>query len=167
MIIEDLCCSYWENYLGGLKQPFSSMNFLKQLADIVNFEHWRTHIERATLLQHYWQALQCPAPTHLAHIHSIEFVNSLCIIRKRAPQENEMGLLHWVGKEATVSVHPWHQQEMKVYIDHIAPPKDASTPFVSDFVEMQLLRQRVQELEQENQQYRSIFQQIQTLTQKT
>lgn len=39
-IIEDLHCSYWAAFEGGLYDPYSSMAFLKKLADITNFEHW-------------------------------------------------------------------------------------------------------------------------------
>ncbi len=35
-IAEDLHCSYWREYEGGLYDPFSSITFFKRLADTVN-----------------------------------------------------------------------------------------------------------------------------------
>ena len=40
-VAEDLHCSYWDNFEGGLHQPLSAMSFFKRLTDIVNHEHWR------------------------------------------------------------------------------------------------------------------------------
>jgi cephalosporin hydroxylase len=39
-VIEDLHCSYWQEYEGGLFYPFSSITFFKRIVNIVNHEHW-------------------------------------------------------------------------------------------------------------------------------
>ena len=49
-IIEDLHCSYWQRFSGGLFHPLSSINFFKRLVDVLNFEHWGIARSRDWLL---------------------------------------------------------------------------------------------------------------------
>jgi len=39
-IVEDLHCSYWSEFEGGLFYPYSSMSFFKRLSDVLSHEHW-------------------------------------------------------------------------------------------------------------------------------
>ena len=39
-VVEDLHCSYWQDFEGGLYGPHSSMAFFKALADVLNRQHW-------------------------------------------------------------------------------------------------------------------------------
>ncbi len=100
-VVEDLHCSYWQEFEGGLVDPWSSMSFLKRLADVVNHEHWGTPYRRAEILRsfenRYGAALD---EDNLAQIYSIEFYNSICVIRKRARADNELGLRVVVGTDA-------------------------------------------------------------------
>jgi hypothetical protein len=52
-IAEDLHCSYWEEFEGGLFDRNSSISFFKSLADIVNFQHWGVSKTRTQLLNHF------------------------------------------------------------------------------------------------------------------
>jgi len=96
-IIEDLHCSYWESYEGGLHHPRSSMAFLKALADVLNFEHWGIEHSRTKWLQPFGIA---PAlgEAVLAEIHSVEFVNSMCVLTRRPAASNRLGKRQIVGK---------------------------------------------------------------------
>lgn len=100
-VVEDLHCSYWQEFEGGLVDPWSSMSFLKRLADVINHEHWGTLYRRAEVLcsfeNRYGAALD---EENLAQIHSIEFYNSVCVIRKRAREDNELGPRVVVGTDA-------------------------------------------------------------------
>ncbi len=100
-VVEDLHCSYWQEFEGGLVDPWSSMSFLKRLADVINHEHWGTPYLRAEVLRsfenRYGAALD---EENLAQIHSIEFYNSVCVIRKRAREDNELGPRVVVGTDA-------------------------------------------------------------------
>ncbi|WP_155419693.1 class I SAM-dependent methyltransferase [Variovorax paradoxus] len=100
-VVEDLHCSYWQEFEGGLVDPWSSMSFLKRLADVINHEHWGTPYHRAEILRsfesRYGTALD---EESLAQIHSIEFYNSVCVIRKRAQADNELGPRVVAGKDA-------------------------------------------------------------------
>lgn len=100
-VVEDLHCSYWHDFEGGLVDPWSSMSYLKRLADVINHEHWGTPYRRAEVLRsfenRYGAALD---EESLAQIHSIEFFNSVCVIRKRAREDNRLGPRVVVGTDA-------------------------------------------------------------------
>ncbi len=97
-VVEDLHCSYWRNFGGGLHDPFSAMAFFKRLADVVNYEHWRNDKTTASLLTPFATKFGIAFDdVDLTGIHSIEFVNSLCFIRKLSPDENMLGKRVIVG----------------------------------------------------------------------
>lgn len=91
-VIEDLHASYWQQYEGGLNHPYSSMTFLKRLADVINHEHWGVERPRTELFDGISKHLGVRFDEHvLAGIHSVEFVNSMCLIRKKASIQNSLG----------------------------------------------------------------------------
>jgi hypothetical protein len=49
-VVEDVHCSYWQAFEGGLFDPTSSMSFFKRLADVVNHEHWGVPMTRRGIL---------------------------------------------------------------------------------------------------------------------
>jgi len=100
-VVEDLHCSYWQEFEGGLYDPFSAISFFKRLADIINYEHWG--IEKAETEPFFGFCAKYNFKIDekaLKEIHSIEFVNSMCIIRKGS---NSLGLLFVAGSEEVVS----------------------------------------------------------------
>jgi cephalosporin hydroxylase/uncharacterized coiled-coil protein SlyX len=103
-IIEDLHTSYWGDYDGGLYQPYTAIAFLKRLVDITNFEHWQNHQSRQEHLSPFKIYYDIDFDEFDFHqIHSIEFVNSLCVIHKRPPDENSLGKRLIVGSEEVIS----------------------------------------------------------------
>ena len=91
-LVEDLHCSYWNDYEGGLHNPYSSMSFFKRIADIINYEHWRNGKSINSLLSEFESKFQITFPNlDLQNIHSIEFINSLCIIKKLPVEKNTLG----------------------------------------------------------------------------
>jgi SAM-dependent methyltransferase len=80
-VIEDLHCSYWAKWHGGLRRKDSAMEFLKSLTDVLNLESWGVN-----WLPHKWVGkLKGPSryrPADYADIESISFYNSLCFITK-------------------------------------------------------------------------------------
>lgn len=107
MIIEDLSTSYWQSHGGGLTYPESSMQFLKLLADIVNFEHWGIPARRADALAGFSAGKGFADEKTVAEVLSVTFLNSLCIIRKvDKGQKSEMGLRLGTGSEAAVNDFP-------------------------------------------------------------
>lgn len=101
-VAEDLHCSYWRQYDGGLYHPRSSMAFFKTLADVLNFEHWGIDHSRERLLQPFGITSELN-DTLLAELHSVEFVNSMCILTKRPPDQNVLGKRCVVGLQEVVA----------------------------------------------------------------
>ncbi len=100
-IVEDLHCSYWQEFEGGLYDPFSAITFFKRLADTINYEHWGLKKGRADLFLGFCTKYDFKLDDKaLEDIHSIEFVNSMCIIRKG---RNSLGNLFVTGTEEIVS----------------------------------------------------------------
>jgi hypothetical protein len=102
-IVEDLHCSYWRSFEGGLYDPYSSMSFFKRLLDVINKEHWRLPRDRAEALAAFSRKYSVAFDEAvLASIHSIEFSNSLVIVRKSAASENELGSREIAGCDALI-----------------------------------------------------------------
>lgn len=148
-VAEDLHCSYWTSFEGGLFHPHSSMAFFKRLADIVNHEHWGIGIGRAQLLQDFWDTYQVRLSDEiLSSIHSVEFINSICVIRKDLPEKNELGSRQIGGeKELVVSGHKALHGTRSHPPDQesIAP----SAPTTTDGWQNNLLLTRLSDLKQE------------------
>ena len=97
-VAEDLHCSYWQEFEGGIFHPYSSMNFFKHLADIINHEHWSIDRDRTQLLSGFKNQYQIDLDDDLlSRIHSIEFINSICVIRKSSVNESHLGSRFIVG----------------------------------------------------------------------
>lgn len=99
-LIEDLHCSYWKSYGGGLYKPNSALAFFKKMVDVINQSVWGVHISTEDFFNEFKNSVhseRCQAWEFLNEIHSIEFVNSLCIIRKSKPEQNALGKLELSG----------------------------------------------------------------------
>lgn len=102
-VAEDLHCSYWQEYEGGIYHPYSSITFFKHLADMVNHEHWGVEKSRAELIDGFKKVLNVDFDeTVLAEISSIEFLNSICVVRKKENTDNVLGLRVVAGADAEV-----------------------------------------------------------------
>ena len=91
-IIEDLHCSYWQEFGGGLYHPYSAMAFLKSLVDVIHYEHWGLALDNHAVLREFYQYYGSDFSVDLSHIHSVEFINSICVIKKQPPTDNELGV---------------------------------------------------------------------------
>lgn len=90
-VIEDLHCSYWRRFGGGLYEAFSSVTFLKRLADVVNHEHWGVAASRRDLLEGFASKYDVTISERvLQAVHSIELTNSLGVVRKERPTRNRL-----------------------------------------------------------------------------
>lgn len=91
-VAEDLHCSYWQTFEGGLYYPYTSIAFFKRLADVINHEHWGIERERQAILQGFAEHLGVMFDAvSLEEIHAIEFSNSLCVVHKRPAGLNTLG----------------------------------------------------------------------------
>ena len=118
-IAEDLHCSYQQAFEGGLFDPTSSMAFFKRLADVVNQQHWGVPRSRKEILTSFMREHGFDiSEALLSHIHSVEFVNSLCVIRKNAPAANLLGERFIAGtEEAVASGHPALHRSLPIATD--------------------------------------------------
>jgi GT2 family glycosyltransferase len=102
-VAEDLHCSYWQEYEGGIFHPYSSITFFKHLADMVNQEHWGVEKSRAELITGFKHMINIDFDeTLLGQISSVEFVNSICVVRKSDLVMNCLGGRVIAGKTESV-----------------------------------------------------------------
>ena len=88
-IAEDLHCSYWNQFEGGLFDPCSSISFFKHVADVINHEHWGIPKTRAEILRGFFTKYGCDIDEEtLSHVHSVEFINSMCVVHKMSTADN-------------------------------------------------------------------------------
>jgi len=102
-IVKDLQSSYWGQFNGGLYYPYSSMAFFKRLVDVVNHEHWGVPKERRQLLHGFSEMFNINFEEDvLAEIHSVEFTNSLCLVRKYLESSHALRQRSMVGQHEAV-----------------------------------------------------------------
>ena len=110
-IAEDLHCSYWQEFDGGLFDPLSSMAFFKRLVDVTNRQHWGVPKRASDYLRAFFDAYECEiSDDELDHIHSVEFLNSICVVRKERPERNAVGTRFVAGSVALVVPGHWEIQ---------------------------------------------------------
>jgi hypothetical protein len=143
-VVEDMHCSYWQEFEGGLFDFTSSIAFFKLLADVVNREHWGVPKSAAKLLSAVAKRFSVEFDDEvLSHIHSITFLNSMCVIEKRSPEKNMLGARTIAGEaEAVVQGHHALRDERGSLLDQSA------SLLSNDFEE---LRRKVETLEDEKQ----------------
>jgi len=103
-VIEDLHTSYWQQWQGGLFHKKSSIAFLKLLVDAINAEHWGIGENIGDLMAAEFPEYR-PLFTErtLRTIKSVNFENSMCIIRKTEDDApNTLGPHIVKGSEAVV-----------------------------------------------------------------
>ena len=136
-IAEDLHCSYWSQFEGGLFDPYSSMSFFKRLADVINHEHWGIPKARGDLLHGIFTEYGCEIDEEvLSQLHSVEFINSMCVVRKASSAHNGLGRRIIAGSlELVASGHqplhdspyqhaPIFDQSTNPWSARIAPPDE-------------------------------------------
>lgn len=103
-IVEDLHCSYWQEYNGGLENPASSLSFFRRLTDFLNKESWGGALRNTELLSFFMDRYDVQfSDEHLDEIYRIMFQNSLVAIWKDAPQKALLGPRIVAGSVALVT----------------------------------------------------------------
>ena len=141
-VAEDLHCSYWQSFQGGLFHPASSIAFFKRLADLVNHEHWGVPTLRKDVLASFAREYAFDMDESvLAHIHSVEFVNSMCVIRKAAPTQNALGVRFIAGTdEAVIGGHKKLHHTLPVTINEGGNPWTLRDQLPEDELETKTIR---------------------------
>jgi SAM-dependent methyltransferase len=82
-VLEDLHCSYWGKWHGGLWRADSAMEFFKSLTDVLNLESWGVKLLPANWVKKLKSSSHSRfKPADYADIESISFYNSMCVIVK-------------------------------------------------------------------------------------
>ena len=102
-VAEDLHCSYWQSFEGGLFDPYSSISFFKLLADIINREHWGVGLGPVDLTQGIAARHTASITTALLEsVGSVAFYNSLCAVSRRLVDDDGLGNRVVAGSVAVV-----------------------------------------------------------------
>ncbi|MDI4232962.1 glycosyltransferase [Bradyrhizobium sp. Arg237L] len=144
-VAEDLHCSYWDKFEGGLYYPYSSITFFKRLADVINHEHWGVPKARGEILRGIFGKYGCELPEEsLALVHSVEFINSMCVVRKSPAANNGLGLRVISGTVESVvpanqewsgtpyKLDPLFDESKNIWTNRSAPPDEMFPEIVRD-----------------------------------
>jgi peptidoglycan hydrolase CwlO-like protein/cephalosporin hydroxylase len=160
-VAEDLHCSYWESYEGGLFNPYSSISFFKRLADVINYEHWGISKTRADVLRGIFMKYGCEVgPEALSQLHSVEFINSMCVVRKALAADNSLGRRVIAG--SIEPVLPGLRELDSSYADQSSNPWSARTTPPDEAIQHEelLLANAQQEIAGLNQEIAGLNQEI-------
>lgn len=149
-VIEDLHASYWADWQGGISHPESSMQFLKLLADVVNFDHWGISDTRSDLLKFIPATEGLLEEEVLSDIESVSFLNSVCVIRKKTSANQGLGTRIGGGSEASVSSRATEAAGKTVQVPSQASNQFANVQDIS-LAKAQTYRSENQELSKQNQ----------------
>jgi GT2 family glycosyltransferase len=84
-LVENLDCSYQQRHGGGLYAPYTPLAFFKRLVDVIGHEHWGVARTREELLAGFFpDSAAALSGAELAQVAAVEFINALCVVRKRA-----------------------------------------------------------------------------------
>lgn len=98
-VIEDLHASYWPEYGGGFRRGGTSIEFLKELVDLVNLDHWNS----GRMVGHP-DAQPSTDSVQVGHyeVSSIAFHDSLCVVTKKGPSDAGLGMRVVRGSDALI-----------------------------------------------------------------
>ncbi|MDV4145387.1 glycosyltransferase [Shimia sp. FJ5] len=91
-IVEDMSCSFWQEFEGGLDLETSSLAFFKEVANVINREHWQVETSVESRFDRFIRAYDLEFdPSILAAVQSVEILNSMVVIRKGSREQAELG----------------------------------------------------------------------------
>jgi hypothetical protein len=106
-IVEDLHCSYLESFGGGLFAQRSALGFLRRLVDVINIEHWGLDLGSSDLLGPLLpEGMDDGFLAALPTLRSVEFLDSLCVVRIDRAGRTRLGSRIVVGEVAAVDGGP-------------------------------------------------------------
>lgn len=123
-VAEDLHCSYWMEFEGGLYDPASAVAFFKMLVDLVHSAHWGASIPTDILLAPFVQRYG-PLELDSRQIESIEFVDSICVVRKCHAEASRVGERLVKGFECEVKLG-----NANFNGTYLVPPDQAENPYL-------------------------------------
>ena len=88
-VIEDTHTLYLNKWGGGILNEFSAYSFFKKLIDVINIQFWEDQISIDVYLRTFFSLEQVPSFIKQGWVESIEFRNSMIIIKKSKVGESE------------------------------------------------------------------------------
>jgi len=102
-VIEDTHTLYMNDWGGGVLNESSANSFFKKLIDVINIQFWKDDLPIDVYFRTFFSLGEIPAFIKEGWIDSIEFRNSLILIRKSLiPTNEKLGLRLITGSNATV-----------------------------------------------------------------
>ena len=102
-VIEDTHTLYLNRWGGGILNEFSAYSFFKKLIDVINIEFWSDQISIDVYFRTFFSLEQMPSFIKQGWIESIEFRNSMVIIRKsKVGKSDKLGDRIITGRVAQV-----------------------------------------------------------------
>ena len=88
-VIEDTHTLYLNKWGGGILNEFSAYSFFKKLIDVINIQFWNDQISIDVFFRTFFSMNQIPLFIKEGWVESIEFRNSMIIIKKSVVGEIE------------------------------------------------------------------------------
>lgn len=106
-VIEDTHTLYSESYGGGVLNELSAYAFFKKIIDLINYEFWSSEIDLDVFFSTFFRKENVPKFIKEGMIESIEFRNSIVVIKKSfAPGFEKLGGRLVTGTSAIVNDTP-------------------------------------------------------------
>lgn len=103
-IVEDMSCSFWHEFEGGLDRDTSSLAFFKEVANVINREHWQVEASIESRFERFIRDYCLDFDAHVfGAIQSVEFLNSMVVIRKGTKSQTELGRRMVHGTDAHIT----------------------------------------------------------------
>ncbi|HKK22479.1 MAG TPA: glycosyltransferase, partial [Pseudohaliea sp.] len=148
-VVEDLHCSYWMEFEGGLRHPASAIAFFKALVDYLHRNHFGAAVAAEELLAPFL-AQYGPLSLALDNLAAVEFFDSVCVVRKAEVPGEGVGRRVVRGGDSVV-----REGEATRDGEALAVPDQRANPFLRDpepghhDEQVQALRHRLAEAESE------------------
>lgn len=103
-VVEDTHTLYWQSWGGELTNGLNAYILFKKLIDIMNHQFWEKEMSVEEYLSDFFDPTRTPQFIKDGWIESIEFRNSIVVIRKAlVPRKNGLGERVVTGTEAVVN----------------------------------------------------------------
>jgi hypothetical protein len=111
-IIEDTHTLYWKTWNDGINDEFNAYIFFKKLIDVINIQFWHEERSVQKYFSDFFASGYLPEFITNGTIESIEFRNSLIIIRKsKIPNTHALGKRLVTGTETLVNTNVLEHHE--------------------------------------------------------
>jgi hypothetical protein len=114
-VVEDTHTLYWSNWGGGIINELSAYAFFKRLVDIINLQFWAKEMRPETFLRTFFTPQDFPQFISEGWIESIEFRNSMIVVRKSLhPGHQKLGKREVGGVIAEIDPSPLKVQGLEL-----------------------------------------------------